>query len=240
MARDRKPAQGYNSTMQKLVFFIDFDNTILDNDSLKGDMDSRMREILGADMAEGFWRAYEDVRKDLSVIDFFETGRRLHDMYPNEPARVTEAIDAIMTWDFRPRLLPNAIEAVRHLGTLGLTMVISDGDPIYQPSKIWQSGIADEVGGRVLIFAHKEKRIADLAARFPAEQYVLIDDKPKVLDACKATLGDRLTTVHVRFGHYGVGPGIDSGTANIAIDGIAELIGKGAETFMPAQVAGRS
>jgi FMN phosphatase YigB (HAD superfamily) len=225
--------------MQNIVFFIDFDNTLLDNDGLKDDMSARMREILGDEMAKGFWKAYEDVRADLSVIDFFETGRRLHAMYPNETARVAAANAAIMTWDFRPRLLPRAIEAVRYLSTLGLTMVISDGDPIYQPTKIWQSGVADEVGGRVLIFAHKEKRVLDLATRFPARQYVLIDDKPKVLNACKEALGERLTTVHVRFGHYGVGPGVDSGTANFAIDGIGELIGKGADAFMPAQVAGR-
>lgn len=226
--------------MQKLVFFIDFDNTILDNDSLKDDLDQRMREILGDDMAQGFWGAYEEVRTDLSVIDFFETGRRLHGMYPNEAQRVDAAIDALMTWDFRPRLLPKAIETVRYLGTLGQTMVISDGDPIYQPTKIWQSGIAAEVGGRVLIFGHKEQRISDLAMRFPAEQYVLIDDKPKVLAACKKALGTRLTTVHVRFGHYGLAPDASGAAADFSVDAIAELIGRGADAFMRAQSASRS
>jgi len=225
--------------MQKLVFFIDFDNTILDNDSLKDDLDRRMRETLGDDMAQGFWRAYEEVRTDLSVIDFFETGRRLHRMYPDERQRVDAAVDAIMTWDFRPRLLPKAIDAVRYLGTLGPTMVISDGDPIYQPTKIWQSGIADEVGGRVLIFGHKEQRITDLAMRFPAEQYVLIDDKPKVLAACKKALGARLTTVLVRFGHYALAPDAGDGGADIVVDEINELIGRGADAFMRVQSVAR-
>jgi hypothetical protein len=119
-------------------------------------------------------------------------------------------------------------------------MLISDGDPIYQPTKIWQSGIAEEVGGRVLIFGHKEQRIADLAMRFPADQYVLIDDKPKVLAACKDALGDRLTTVHVKFGHYGLATNTGVAPADFSVDGIAELLGRSAGAFAPAKASARS
>ena len=209
--------------MHDIVFFVDFDNTLLDNDGLKHDLELKVRECLGEESVGAFWAAYEDVRRDLGVIDFFETGRRLRELLPSEGARVDATVGAIMAWDFRPRLQPGALETLRHLGTLGLTMVISDGDAIFQPMKIWQSGVTSAVEGRVLIFGHKEERIADVAVRFPARRYVLIDDKPRVLAACKQVLGSRLTTVLVRFGHYAQEAGAGDGGADIAVDRIDQL-----------------
>ena len=221
--------------MHDIVFFIDFDNTILDNDSLKQDLEKRMSEILGETYVDSFWNAYEEVRGSAGVIDFFETGRRLHEMLPGENERVSKAIGAIMDWDFRPRLQEHAVETVLHLGTLGLTTVISDGDAIFQPMKIWQSGITAAVEGRVLIFGHKEERIVDVAARFPARRYVLIDDKPKVLAACKHNLGPQLTTVLMRFGHYALAEGAGDGGADRVIDRFDELLASTAADFEPAR-----
>src|SRR4029079_3669596 len=121
------------------------------------------------------------VRQDIDIIDFFATIRRLREENPADSAVIDEALDALMDWDFCPRLYPRAIETVLHLKSMGLPVVVSDGDPVFQPSKIHQCGVTQAVDGRVLIFVQKEKYLPAVEARFKAQHYVLIDDKPGIL-----------------------------------------------------------
>ncbi|HXK33083.1 MAG TPA: HAD family hydrolase [Dehalococcoidia bacterium] len=192
--------------MRDLVFLIDLDNTILDNDGVKKDMEASLAEKLGPEMSARFWELYEIVRKDLDVVDFIETFRRLGEEFPDQAATVEAACDMLMEWDFCPRLYPRAIETVLHLKSIGLPVIVSDGDPVFQPSKIHQCGVTQAVDGRVLIFVHKEKHLAAVRTMFKAGHYVLIDDKPGILMRSKAALGDRLTTVHVLQGKYALDP----------------------------------
>ena len=192
--------------MRKLVFLIDVDNTILDNDGVKSDMESQLLAILGPTLAARFWELYEVVRQEIDVVDFVEVLRRLREEFPDHAHAVDAASDALFNWDFCPRLYPRAIETILHLKTLGLPVVVSDGDPVFQPSKIHQTGVTEAVDGRVLIFVHKEKCLPTVEAYFNAEHYVLIDDKPGILMRSKAVLGDRLTTVHVLQGKYALDP----------------------------------
>jgi len=219
--------------VHKLVFLIDLDNTILDNDGVKQDIEAKMLEILGERLAERFWHYYEAVRKDLDYIDFFETMMRLRDENPTDAAVVDEATGALMDWDFCPRLYPRAIETVLHLKSLGLPLVLSDGDPVFQPMKIHQCGVTQAVDGRVLIFVHKERFLPAVQARFRAERYVLIDDKPGILMRSKAALGDRLTTVHVLQGKYATDPklAVDY-TPDIVVPNFSDLLTYDADAFM--------
>ena len=191
--------------MRDLVFLIDLDNTILDNDSVKKDIEARMLAILGPELAARFWELYELVRKDLDVIDFWEQMKRLKAEHPDNRA-VDEAADALAEWDFRSRVYPRAIETVLHLKKMGMPVVVSDGDAVFQPTKIHGCGVTEAFDGRVLIFAHKEKHLPFVEQQFQAEHYVLIDDKPGILMRSKAVLGDRLTTVHVLQGKYALDP----------------------------------
>lgn len=192
--------------MHKLVFMIDLDNTILDNDGVKKDMQARLLEILGPEIAARHWELYEVIRKEIDIIDFIEGFRRLREEFPDRAETVDAACDALMNWDFRPRLYPNALETVLHLKGLGLPIVVSDGDAVFQPSKIHECGVTEMVDGRVLIFVHKEKYLPAVETRFKAEHYVLIDDKPGILMRSKGALGERLTTVHVLQGKYATDP----------------------------------
>lgn len=227
--------------MRDLVFMIDLDNTILDNDGVKEDMKARMLAILGDRLAARFWELYEVVRKDLDVIDFFETMKRLGEENPADAATVQAALDALMDWDFCPRLYPRALETVLHLKSMGLPVVVSDGDPVFQPSKIHQCGVTEAVDGRVLIFKHKEKYLPSVEARFKANHYVLIDDKPGILMRSKAALGDRLTTVHVLQGKYALDPkhAVDY-TPDIVATSFSDLLGYGADDFLLKKKAGAS
>ena len=227
--------------MQRLVFLIDLDNTILNNDGVKKDIEAKMLEVLGDRLAERFWHYYEAVRKDLDYIDFFESVKALREENPGDGASIDLALDALMDWDFCPRLYPRAIETVLHLKTLGLPIVLSDGDPIFQPMKIHQCGVTEAVDGRVLIFVHKEKFLPAVRARFKAEHYVLIDDKPGILMRSKAALGDRLTTVHVVQGKYATDPkfAVDY-TPDIVVPNFSDLLTYDADAFLLKKGAGAS
>lgn len=219
--------------MYPLVFMIDFDNTICDNDGVKKDMETRLLDILGDRLAARFWELYEAVRKDLDVIDFYETMRRLGEESPAEADRVERATDCLMEWDFTIRMYPRAMETVLHLKRMGKCIVVSDGDPVFQPSKIWQSGITQAVDGHVLIFVHKEKFLPAVERRFKAGHYVLIDDKPGILMRSKAALGDRLTTVHVLQGKYALDPkhAVDY-KPDIVVEHFSDLLNRSADDFL--------
>jgi FMN phosphatase YigB (HAD superfamily) len=211
---------------------IDLDNTILDNDGVKKDMQAKLLTILGDQIAARFWELYEVIRKEIEIIDFFEIMRRLRDEFPAQAAAVDAGLDALMEWDFRPRLYPKALDTVLHLKSLGLPVVVSDGDPVFQPGKIHQCGVTEAVDGRVLIFVHKEKYLPDVEARFKASHYVLIDDKPGILMRSKAALGDRLTTVHVLQGKYALDPklAVDY-KPDIVVQNFSDLLSYGAAGF---------
>lgn len=219
--------------MQKLVFMIDLDNTILDNDGVKADIEAKMREILGERLAARFWFYYEDVRKDTDYIDFYESIARLRAENPADAPAIDRALESLMDWDFRPRLFPRAIETVLHLKRLGLPLVLSDGDPVFQPMKIHQCGVTQAVEGRVLIFVHKERFLPSVRARFPAEHYVLIDDKPGILMRSKTALGDKLTTVHVLQGKYATDPkhAVDY-SPDITVRNFCDLLACDADNFL--------
>ncbi len=219
--------------MRKLVFLIDVDNTILNNDGVKSDMEQRLLAILGSKLAARFWELYEVVRKETDVVDFVETLRRLREEFPADATSIDAASDALFNWDFCPRLYPRAIETILHLKSLGQPIIVSDGDPVFQPSKIHQCGVTDAVDGHVLIFVHKEKCLPAVEAYFSAEHYVLIDDKPGILMRSKAALGDRLTTVHVLQGKYALDPkhAVDY-QPDIVVEHISDLLKCGADDFL--------
>lgn len=224
---------GRGTAVHNLVFMIDLDNTILDNDGVKKDMQARMLEILGPEMAARHWELYEIVRKEIDIIDFIEGFRRLREEFPDRVATVDAACDALMNWDFQSRLYPNALETVLHLKSLGLPLVVSDGDPIFQPSKIHECGVTELVDGRVFIFVHKEKYLPALETRFKAEHYVLVDDKPGILMRSKAALGERLTTVHVLQGKYAIDPKYAvEYRPDIVVDNFADLRSRNAADFL--------
>ena len=86
--------------------------------------------------------------------------------------------------------------------------------------------MSDAVFGRVLIYVHKEQELDDVEQRYPAEHYVLVDDKLRILTAVKKLWGSRVTTVFVRQGHYATDPKILASypPADISVDRIEDLL----------------
>ena len=184
------------------VFILDCDNTLLDNDKVKQDMEHGLRILLGAQLTRQFWKVYESVRTDTGTVDFPATFDRLQRFIGDE--RLLAQVRAlIMEYPFASSLYPDTISTLGYLTTVGTPTIVSDGDQVYQPLKISNSGLRAAVNGRVLVFVHKEDHLEEIFQRWPASHYVLVDDKARILAATKVRFPDRFLTVHVRQGHYG-------------------------------------
>ena len=183
------------------VFLIDVDNTLLDNDRLKADVAGAITDLVGPGRASQFWALYEKVRDECRVVDYPEVLRRFRRAFAEE-RRLADVDRAVLDVSFERYLYPRALDVIAHLWRLGEPAILSDGDRVYQPMKIERAGILLAVRGNVLVYEHKEDHLGEVQRRFPADHYVHIDDKAALLGRTKASLGDRVTTVHVRQGHY--------------------------------------
>ncbi len=204
------------------VFILDCDNTLLDNDALKADLDTRLRAILGDALTERFWRVYEDVRMAMDTVDFPLTLETFAREAP-DPGQLKRVRSLIMDYPFAQRLYPDTLATLAHLREIGLPAVVSDGDSLYQPLKIERSGLAAAVDGRVLVYIHKEEHLEEVMARWPSDVYVMVDDKARILAETKRRYPELFVTVHVRQGHYGLDPERFSPAPDLVVDSIGDL-----------------
>jgi FMN phosphatase YigB (HAD superfamily) len=197
----RQPRESDPMSTADTVYLFDVDNTLLDNDQVIADLRDRLVADFGAESAERYWTEFEAVRAETGYADYLGALQRYRVVQQNTPALL--AISSfLLDYPFPDRVYPGALAALAQFAALGPTVILSDGDVVFQPRKIHRAGIWDAVQGRVLIYIHKEQMLADLERRYPARRYVMVDDKLRILTAMKAELGERLTTVFVRQGHY--------------------------------------
>ncbi len=191
--------------MPTLVFLLDVDNTLINNDQVKDDFNAHLEVELGPKLTERFWDIYEQARKVRGVVDIPLSLRRLREETPLSELdeQTFHHVQSIFdNYPFFNALYPHTLETLRHLRTMGLTVIVSDGDQLFQPEKIFRSDLAETVEGRVLIYTHKQQHLEEILQKYPADHYVMIDDKPDILVDSKAIMGKRLTTVFVKQGHY--------------------------------------
>lgn len=217
-----------------IVFLFDVDNTLLDNDRVHDDLGAHIERVFGAQGRERYWAIYENLRKQLGYADYLGAIQKFR-LECNDDPHALDLAAFLLNYPFSERLYPRALETVRNLAKLGTTVVLSDGDAVLQPRKIAMSGIADAVEGRVLIYVHKETMLDDVARRYQAKRYVMIDDKLRVLEAIKQRWRGRVTTVFVRQGHYANDPKslAQYPPAQITLGGVGELSEHGAGDFKP-------
>jgi FMN phosphatase YigB (HAD superfamily) len=184
-----------------VVFLLDVDNTLLDNDRFAADLGGRLEEAFGASERERYWRIFAERREQTGLADYLAALQSFRTGLDDDP-QLLGMSQYLLEYPFASLLYPGALAAVAHLESLGTAVVLSDGDVVFQPRKIQHSGIWSAVGGRVLIYLHKERVLDHVQRRYPAAHYVMVDDKPAILAAMKSALGAKLTTVFVRQGHY--------------------------------------
>ena len=223
--------------MPTLVFLLDVDNTLIDNDAVKDDINEHLKVEMGEQLTARYWNLYEQARHESDVVNIPLALQRLRaetplDVLDEETYRHVHSI--FDNYPFFDKLYPHALETLRHLRTLGLTVIVSDGDMYYQPEKIFRSDLAETVEGRVLIYIHKQQHLDEIQQRYPADRYVMIDDKPEILADSAAKMGDVLTTVFVEQGKYAEKQHPDGFTPDISVLHIGDLRSYSAEQFLKA------
>lgn len=223
-------------THPKTVFLLDVDNTLLDNDCVTADLRAHLEHELGCDARRRYFELFEELRRELGYADYLGTLQRYRLEEPYSQSLLTIS-GFLIDYPFAERLFPQALEVVKHLQSLGKAAILSDGDVVFQPHKVRRSGLYDAFAGEVLIYIHKEEELHMVARTYPAERYVMVDDKLRLLAAMKEVWGERLTTVFVRQGHYAFDPEATDPypAADLSVERLGDLLRFDLADFGPAR-----
>ncbi len=209
---------------RNVVFLFDVDNTLLDNDRVTDDLRRFLASEVGDDRERRYFAIFEELRAELGYADYLGALQRYRVLNPHD-SHVLQVSSFLIDYPFANRLYPGSLDAVEGVKPIGRPVILTDGDAVFQQRKIERSGLLERFDGHALVYIHKEDELADVERRYPAEQYVLVDDKLRILAAVKAIWGERVTTVFVRQGHYAVDPELVARypPADVSIDRIGEL-----------------
>jgi FMN phosphatase YigB (HAD superfamily) len=218
-----------------IVFLFDVDNTLLDNDRVTADLRENLEREVGPEGSRSYWELFEALRGELGYADYLGALQRYRREHQHEP-HLLAVSRFLIDYPFAERLFPGALEVVARVKRWGPAVILSDGDVVFQPRKVDRSGLAAAVDGHVLLYIHKEHELDDVSRRFPADHYVMIDDKLRILTAIKRGWGERVTTVFVRQGHYAHDTAAVASypAADVSVDRIGELLGYRREQFTAA------
>jgi FMN phosphatase YigB (HAD superfamily) len=211
-----------DTNSRPVVFLLDVDDTLLDNDRFGEDLRARLVRDFGEAQRDRYWDIFSKRREEIGLADYLGSLQLFRAGLDDDP-HLLQMSDFLLEYPFPSLLYPKALEAIAHLSTWATPVILSDGDVVFQPRKIQRAGIWSAVSGRVLIYVHKEKVLDHMTARYPAAHYVMVDDKPNLLAAMKLVLGDKLTTVFVRQGHYALAS--DANSHRPPPDRVIERIG---------------
>jgi FMN phosphatase YigB (HAD superfamily) len=216
----------------EVVFLFDVDNTLLDNDRVSADLKRHLRDKVGADREARYWRLFEQLREELGYADYLGALQRYRLENPRDPNLLTVS-RFLLDYPFADRLFPSALAVLQHVKQWGPAVILSDGDVVFQPHKVECAGLLAAVDGNALIYIHKELELDDVEQRYPADHYVLVDDKLRILTAVKSAWGLRVTTVFPRQGHYALDPKVlcTYPPADMTIERIGDLL----DIDMPAR-----
>jgi len=220
----------------RTVFLFDVDNTLLDNDAVQDDLSAHLEREVGLVSRDRYWEIFEQLRSELGYADYLGALQRYRVEHQDDPQLLRISF-FLLDYPFAERLYPGALTALARCRELGPTVILSDGDVVFQPRKVQRAGLWDAVEHRVLIYLHKEQMLASVAQRYPAERYVMVDDKLRILAAMKKVWGPRLTAIFPRQGHYALDAREVAAypPADVTLESIAELAHLPAATLCGAR-----
>ncbi len=223
----------------QVVILLDVDNTLLDNDRIVADLMRYLEQVFGHDRQQRYWTLFEDIRTELGYADYLGALQRYRVEHPRD-TQLLSVSSFLVNYPFANRLFPNSLDVVDHCKQWGPTAILSDGDVVFQPRKVERSGLFEAVDKNVLIYVHKELELEDVARLYPAEHYILVDDKLRILTAVKQAWGARVTTVFPRQGHYANDPEEVSKypQADVTLERIGELLNYDLTALLAAGRAG--
>jgi FMN phosphatase YigB (HAD superfamily) len=211
-------------TSSTTVFLVDVDNTLLDNDRIQADLRRHLEREFGTVCRDRYWTILEQLFTELGYRDYLGALQRYRVEHPKD-IHLLSMSSYLVDYPFANRLYPGALDVLERMRGWGQTVILSDGDVVFQPRKVERSGIFEAVEGRVLIYIHKEEELDDVEQRYPASHYVLIDDKPRILAAVKKAWSDRVTTILPRQGQFALAPDAPSfPAADLTVERIGDLV----------------
>jgi hypothetical protein len=216
-----------------VVFLFDVDNTLIDNDRVQAHLSEHLEQTYGAATRDRYWEIFEQLRSELGYADYLGALERyrMEDLHRPELLRMS---NWLVDYPFAERLYPHALDAVKHVQQWGTVVILSDGDAVFQPRKVERSGLWHLFDNRVLIYIHKEQELDDVGRLYPADHYVLIDDKLRILSAVKKFWGDNVTTVFPKQGHYALDSKVlaEYPPADIELASIGDLLNYDLSSFL--------
>lgn len=219
-----------------MVFLFDVDNTLLNNDQVTSDLQSYLVSEVGRAESKRYWAIFEGIRGELGYADYLGALQRVRTEHPHDLGLLTVS-RFLISYPFANRLYPNSLDVIAQARKWGRTALLSDGDVVFQPRKVDRAGLFEAVGaGNVMIYVHKELELADVARRFPARHYVMVDDKVRLLTAIKKIWRARVTTVFVRQGHYALDKKLVASCppADVTLERIGDLLEHGLDDLIAA------
>jgi FMN phosphatase YigB (HAD superfamily) len=213
------------SKKSEIVFLFDVDNTLIDNDRVQAHLSEHLEQTYGKATRDRYWEIFEGLRSELGYADYLGALERyrVEDLHRPEVLKMSSWL---VDYPFADRLYPRALDAVKHVQQWGTTVILSDGDAVFQPRKVERSGLWRAFEDRVLIYVHKEQELDDVTRLYPADHYVMIDDKLRILAEVKKIWGKRVTTVFPKQGHYALDPKVvaEYPPADIELAKIGDLL----------------
>ena len=216
------PKTSVNTVAPPIVFLVDVDDTLIENDGIQDDLRNHLGREYGEECRDRYWAIQEQLMEELGYRDYLGALQQYRVEHPTD-VRLLGMSSFLLDYPFADRLYPRALDVLARLRSWGRTVILSDGDVVFQPRKVERAGIGKAVDGHVLIYIHKEQALDDVQQRYPSEHYVLIDDKLRILTSVKKRWGDRVTTVFPRQGKFANDPAVIA--ANPAPDVTIEHIG---------------
>jgi FMN phosphatase YigB (HAD superfamily) len=223
-------------TPSPIVFLVDVDNTLLDNDHIQSDLKRHLEREFGVAARDRYWAILEELFTDLGYRDYLGALQRYRVEHPQD-IHLLSMSSFLVDYPFANRLYPGSLDVLERFRSWGRTVILSDGDVVFQPRKIERSGIFEAVEGNVLIYIHKEQALDDVERRYPAEHYVLVDDKLNILTTVKKTWNSHVTTVFPRQGQYAHDRNLiaQCPSADLTVERIGDLL----DYDLPAILAGQ-
>ena len=220
---------------KRVVFLLDVDNTLLDNDRVITDLMRHLEREIGGECQRRYWAIFEELRTELGYADYLGALQRYRIEHPRD-TNLLAVSSFLINYPFANRLFPSSLDVVDHLKAWGPAVILTDGDVVFQPRKVERSGLLDVVDRNVLIYIHKELEIEDIENRYPADHYVLVDDKLRILATIKETWRKKVTTVFPQQGHYATDPAVlkKYPPADISIPRIGEMLDYDLPTLLAA------
>ena len=168
------------SAAAETVFLFDVDNTLLNNDRIEADISAHLEQQFGTTGRERFWAIFESLRGEFGFANYLDTVQRFRLEALQDP-RVLGLSSFFLGYPFSRRLYPRAVETLAHLRQFGPTVILSDGDAVFQPHKIRRAGIWDAVEASDAtadaLAAAMSRALAELAGRVAAALATHVDSE---------------------------------------------------------------